>query len=147
MRILLFVFILIPALELWLLIRVGGQIGALNTIFLVIFTAFLGAFMLRKQGLSTLLRVRQRLDEGLLPAAEILEGLLLAVAGALLLTPGFVTDFVGFCCLLPSLRRKMVSMIIIRGALFSVGLSSADDAAAHDRDGRTIEGDYRREKD
>jgi len=91
-QILFLLFLLIPLLEIYLLIKVGGIIGALPTVFIVVFTAVLGAWLLRIQGLSTLMRVRSTLAQGGIPAVEMLEGAVLLVAGALLLTPGFFTD-------------------------------------------------------
>ena len=88
MRYLLLLFIVMPVLEMWLLISVGSQIGALPTIGLVLLTAVVGAGLLREQGFATLWRGRQKLQEGQLPTTEIAEGFILAVSGALLLTPG-----------------------------------------------------------
>ncbi len=101
-------FLTIPLVEIYLLIKVGGVIGAPMTIFLVVFTAVLGAWLLRIQGFSTLRRIQQTLNQGGLPAVELLEGALLLMAGALLLTPGFFTDAIGFACLVPVLRRTLI---------------------------------------
>ena len=84
------------------------MIGAMPTVLLVIVTAVVGAWLVRLQGFSTLQRVRRTLDSGGLPALELLEGVILLFAGALLLTPGFFTDIVGFLCLVPELRRQFV---------------------------------------
>lgn len=101
-------FLTIPLVEIYLLIKVGGVIGAPMTIFLVVFTAVLGAWLLRIQGFSTLRRIQQTVNQGGLPAVELLEGALLLMAGALLLTPGFFTDAIGFACLVPPLRRALI---------------------------------------
>ena len=108
MPLLLLLFILIPIIEITLLINVGQAIGAWYTVGLVMLSAFIGVNMLRQQGLSTLMRARSRMDSGEIPAQEMVEGLILAVGGALLITPGFVTDFFGFCCLIPFIRRGFV---------------------------------------
>ena len=152
MPILFFMFIVMPIIEMWLLIEVGSRIGALSTILLVLLTAMIGAWMLRQQGLSTMFRFNQRLEQGELPATEIFEGLLLAVGGALLLTPGFVTDAIGFACLLPFTRQALVNSLIRRGV---VNMSSRQGhyqrhetkRKVHtDRDGHTvIDGEYRRD--
>lgn len=113
-KILLFLFISVPLLEIYLLLKVGGYIGAMNTIALILLTAFIGTLLLRQQGLSTLARVQQTLDEGRLPAGALVEGLLLLVAGALLLTPGFFTDAVGFFCLVPSCRQWLAGHLLSR---------------------------------
>ncbi|MEQ9021528.1 MAG: FxsA family protein [Pseudomonadales bacterium] len=101
-------FLFMPVIEIWLIIQVGSSIGAGWTIMLIFFTAFLGAILLRQQGFSTLFRARQKMDDGQVPAGEMLEGLMLAFAGALMLTPGFVTDAVGFLLLLPPVRALLI---------------------------------------
>jgi UPF0716 protein FxsA len=108
LAILFLLFLTIPLVEIYLLIKVGGVIGAPMTIFLVVFTAVLGAWLLRIQGFSTLRRIQQTVNQGGLPAVELLEGAVLLVAGALLLTPGFFTDAIGFACLMPPLRRAFI---------------------------------------
>lgn len=114
MGVFLFLFIVMPIVEMVVLIKVGGMIGALNTVGLVLLTAVIGAALLRQQGLSTLLRANQRLNSGELPAREVAEGLILAVGGALLLTPGFVTDTIGFLCLLPGSRQWLAGHALKR---------------------------------
>ncbi len=114
-------FVLVPIVEIALFIQVGGAIGLLPTLVIVIATALLGTFMLRREGLATLTRARARLSSGALPAAEIIEGALLLVGGALLLTPGFMTDAFGFACLLPPSRRWLARRIG-DGALGRVGV-------------------------
>ena len=101
-------FLLVPLVEIYFLIKVGNLIGAIPTIALVVFTALLGAMLLRFQGLTTLTRSRHVLAQGQLPALEMLEGVLLLFAGALLLTPGFFTDAIGFAFLVPPLRQAVI---------------------------------------
>ena len=155
MRVLFSIFVIAPILEMWLLIEVGSQIGALPTIGCVLLTAVIGASLLRQQGVSTLLRARQRLDHGELPAREILEGLMLAVGGALLLTPGFITDAVGFICLIRPLRNAVIDQLLRRGIVqmqassFRTGngpdpFASGPDGA-REPDHVIIEGEYRKE--
>jgi UPF0716 protein FxsA len=108
----LLLFILIPILEMWLLIQVGSHIGALATIGLVLLTAMIGLALLRQQGFATLLRANQKMEAGQLPAQEIIDGLFLAVGGALLLTPGFFTDAIGFICLIPGLRKLLLGRLV-----------------------------------
>jgi UPF0716 protein FxsA len=110
----LLIFFLTPIVEMYLLIEVGGYIGAWPTIALVMITAVIGITLLRIQGLSTLTRGAGRLQSGELPAREMVEGLLLAVAGALLLTPGFVTDGIGFILLTPPLRGAIAERVLAR---------------------------------
>ena len=114
MRFIFALFIAIPILEMVVLIQVGQQIGALWTIVLVLLTAFIGINLLRYQGLSTLSRATWRMQSGQIPAQEMLEGILLAVGGALLLTPGFVTDTIGFLLLVPFTRQFFASRLMGR---------------------------------
>lgn len=109
---LLIALVAIPLLEVYLLITVGSRIGAGATIAIIVATAVVGAWLLRAQGWSTLARARRRLDSGELPAEELIEGAMLVVAAALLLTPGFATDAVGALVLLPGLRRALAQRIL-----------------------------------
>lgn len=111
-------FLVLPIIEIVVLIKVGSDelLGPLWTIFLVVLTAVVGAFLLRQQGLSTLARLKNNLSQGKIPAQEIIEGVLLAVGGALLMTPGFVTDTMGFLCLLPFSRQFIAKNIMKRSA-------------------------------
>ena len=102
-------FLLIPIVEIFLLIQVGGIIGALWTILLVALTAVIGVRLLKVQGVSMLTRAQKKMQIGQMPAQEILEGMGLVVAGAFLLTPGFFTDTVGFLLLFPPTRTWLVS--------------------------------------
>ncbi|MEE8424129.1 MAG: FxsA family protein [Thermodesulfobacteriota bacterium] len=108
---LLILFIVIPILELALLIKIGTMIGTLNTIALVILTAFIGAYMVRIEGLNILYRFQENLARGTLPAEEIFDGAMVLVAGAFLLTPGIITDIVGFLFVFPSSRRVIKKVI------------------------------------
>ncbi|MDO6443680.1 FxsA family protein [Marinobacter sp. 2_MG-2023] len=114
MPILLFIFIIMPIAEMAVLIQVGSVIGVFNTIGFVLLTAVAGAWLLRQQGLATLLKANQRLNSGELPAREVAEGLILAVGGVLLLTPGFITDAVGFFCLVPFTRHWLAAQALKR---------------------------------
>lgn len=118
--ILLALFVGAPLVELYILIKVGEVIGAGVTVLAVIGTAVLGAWLIRAQGLSTQTRLRQRLAMGEMPAMEVLEGAALLVAGVTLLTPGFVTDALGFLLLIPPLRRALIRAaarraVVVRG--------------------------------
>ena len=112
--ILMTLFLVVPIIEIYLLIKVGSYIGILPTIALVVLTAVIGASLLRSQGMQTYLRFNQSLSEGRMPANEILEGVALLIGGALLLTPGFFTDLIGFFCLLPITRQPVVAFIVNR---------------------------------
>ncbi len=139
---LLLLFFLVPLVEIYLLIEIGGVIGVGWTIFSVVFTAVLGAFLVRTQGFSTVQRIRTQLDQGQLPAMEMFEGLFLLVAGALLLTPGFFTDAVGFIFLTPPLRRSIIKYILSKGIVTTPGRGPA--AGEQQTPRQTIEGEYRK---
>ncbi len=141
MRFLLLIFIIVPIVEMWLLIQVGGVIGALPTIAAVLMTAVIGLALLRRQGLSTLLRVNQRMASGELPAEEMLEGIILAVSGALLLTPGFFTDAIGFAGLTPLLRQWLVRRLVGRVTMFQGGVVGGA-GFRQEINGETLEGEY-----
>ena len=110
----LLIFMLVPIVEMWILIEVGGWIGALPTIALVVLTATLGLSLLKRQGLSTLVRARRKMDEGSIPASELVSGVMITVGGALLLTPGFVTDAIGFALLIPQTRQWFLLKLVDR---------------------------------
>ncbi|MCZ6803229.1 MAG: FxsA family protein [Proteobacteria bacterium] len=111
-KILFILFLTIPLIEIMILIEIGRIVGAGYTIILVIGTAALGAALLRNQGLSTLAKVQSNMNQGNLPATEMIEGLMLLIAGALLLTPGFFTDIFGFLVLIPALRQRIAQTIL-----------------------------------
>jgi len=97
-------FTIIPFIEIYLLIKIGSYLGAFNTVVIVILTAFLGALLARYQGFQTMLRVRESLERGEMPAEELLDALLILLAGIVLLTPGFLTDLAGLVILIPTTR-------------------------------------------
>ena len=97
-------FTLIPVIEIYLLIKIGSQLGAFNTVALVVATGFAGAYLARVQGMQTMLRVRSSLQQGVMPAEEMLDAMLIFAAGIVLLTPGFVTDALGLLLLIPDTR-------------------------------------------
>ena len=104
-------FTIIPIFEIYLLIKIGTVFGALTSIALVIFTGILGAYLARIQGLQTLSRIQESLREGRVPSGELLDALLIGVAGLVLLTPGFLTDTIGFILLVPSSRNAIKSWL------------------------------------
>lgn len=122
MRFLFLLFIVVPLIEIMVLIQVGQMIGAWWTIGLVVLTAFIGINMLRYQGIATLNRANWRMQSGEIPAQEMVEGIFLAIGGALLLTPGFVTDAFGFMCLLPFTRAWMAKAL--KSRMLVMGTSS-----------------------
>ncbi|MDQ7075126.1 MAG: FxsA family protein [Gammaproteobacteria bacterium] len=144
LAILTLIFIVVPVLEIYLLIQVGGIIGAPWTIFLVLFTAILGGAMLRSQGMSALARAQTALQQGSLPAREMVDGLFLLVGGAFLLTPGFFTDALGFACLMPPLRALMFHFIVKRVQFSDMNMGGGH-SASRSQQNNTIEGEFRRD--
>ncbi|MDD2801490.1 MAG: FxsA family protein [Methylococcales bacterium] len=133
--------LIIPFAEIYLLLLVGGIIGVLPTILLVVFTAVLGTYLLKQQGLATFKRFQESLAQGAIPAYEMVEGPIILVGGALLLTPGFFTDALGFACLIPNVRRKIAQYVIENylvqpdGSVYGTKPRQAD----------VLEGEFRRE--
>ena len=135
--------LIIPFVEIYLLLKVGGIIGAFPTIFLVVFTAVLGTWLLRQQGFATFQRLQANLAQGTIPAYEMIEGPIILVGGILLLTPGFLTDILGLACLIPQLRRKIAQYVIENylvqtGGQFQWGKAKEKDV---------LEGEFRKEDD
>ena len=104
-------FTIIPIVEIYLLIEIGSIFGVLTAITLVILTGSLGAFMARMQGLQTLFRIQGSLREGRMPSRELLDALLIVIAGLVLLTPGFLTDSAGFLLLIPTTRNTIITWL------------------------------------
>lgn len=108
---LMLLFVLVPLVELYLLLKLGALIGAGPTIAIVIVTGVLGGSMARIQGFAVLRRVRESLDAGILPTDALIDGLFVLAGGLLLLTPGLLTDIVGFLALLPPTRELLKKWI------------------------------------
>ena len=140
---LLLLFIVLPLIETWLLIEVGQEIGALATIAAVIATAVGGSQLVRYQGMQAINDIRACQARGEPPAVPLLEGAALLVAGAFLVTPGFITDTLGFLMLVPPLRRQVARRLLSRMVVITPAGSpySGDPRRGHD----VIEGDFRRE--
>jgi UPF0716 protein FxsA len=104
-------FTLIPVIELYLLIKVGTVIGGFNTILLVIITGFLGAWLARLEGMNTMMKLRMNLQQGLMPAEELIDAVIIFFAGVVLITPGLMTDAFGLLLLWPVTRNKFKQML------------------------------------
>ncbi len=98
-------FTLIPVVELYLLIKVGTLIGGFNTVLLVILTGFAGAWLAKMEGIHTMLKVRMNLQQGIMPAEELMDALIILIAGIVLITPGLITDLFGLMMLWPVTRN------------------------------------------
>lgn len=101
-------FTVLPAADFYLLIKVGQNIGAWETVWIVLMTGFLGAYMARSQGLQILVRIQQEALRGEMPTKSLFHGLLIFVGGVLLITPGFITDSLGFLMLIPWCRSLLL---------------------------------------
>lgn len=112
-----FVFIVVPIVELAVIIWVGEQIGVLNTIGLLLILSLGGAWLVKREGLGVLRRFRAQLDARRMPGREVADGVLILLAGVLLLTPGFVTDALGLLLLLPPVRAAVRALALRRVAL------------------------------
>lgn len=150
----LLLFLAMPLIEVAAFVKIGGQIGAFWTIVLTVFTAFLGAFLVRTQGIRTLFNVKDQLAHGQLPAVAVVEGIILLVCGALLLTPGFISDTLGFLGLIPVIRTALASRIMTRvmvnqmggHSVFGQDTETPHNAGATKGQHTTIEGQFTREK-
>ena len=136
MKLLFFVLLLIPVIEIGLFIEAGTWIGTLNTLLLILATAAIGITLIRQQGLQTLFRARTKMDHGEVPAYEMMEGMILAIAGVLLLTPGFFTDSIGFILLLPMIQRLAISRMTNMSTVYT---QTRPQSEQH----RTIEGEFK----
>lgn len=144
-KILLLFFLTVPIIEMVLLLKIGAIIGVVPTVILVVTSAMFGATLLRNQGLSTFKRLRDTLSRQEIPTREIIEGPLLLLGGALLLTPGFITDVMGFYLLIPSTRKRFVEYLIDKH--FSIAQLQAGASVQHSNShkGTTIDGEFKRE--
>ena len=141
----LLLFVAVPLVELYFMLQVGSQIGAFTTVMLVIFTAVVGGLLVRQQGFSTLMRMRDTMQRGETPALEMLEGALLLLCGLMLLLPGFITDALGFILLIPPVRQFFIVWLLKKGRILSPGGNPA--GASHRSRGRIIEIDHWEKKD
>ena len=147
--IILALFILTPIIEIYLFIEIGSAIGALQTILLIVITAVIGVALLRHQGLSTMRKVQSQMEHGELPAVGMLEGMMLFFAGALLLTPGFFTDVIGFLFLVPPLRKALALWFLERsGTIVKMHTENTHyDSESHTHSKKHIEGEYHKRDD
>jgi len=104
---LLLAFTLIPVIEIYLLIKIGSNIGAFYTVMIVVVTGFTGAYLARVQGMRTMVKVRNSIQHGIVPENELIDAFLILVAGIVLLTPGFITDITGIILLIPKTRQSI----------------------------------------
>ncbi|MDE0236470.1 MAG: FxsA family protein [bacterium] len=129
-------FIAVPLVELYVIVETARSIGTLETIGLLIVVSVVGAWMVKAQGLAVLWRVRSKLGEGVMPGRELVDGALVLLAGALMLTPGFVTDAVGLLLLFPPTRMAIRPFIIrrFRHRVTYIGPEGTRPETIHDTD-------------
>lgn len=121
--VLVLVFLVVPLVELYVIIQVGGAIGALNTIALLVLMGVAGGWLMKREGLGVLRRIQTQLRDGQVPGNDLVDGLLILFGGALMLTPGFLSDLLGLCLLVPPMRavvrralaRRLRVRVIDRG--------------------------------
>lgn len=142
MGILLFLFILVPAVEVTILAQIVGAIGGLNTLLLVVVTGVVGAALAKRQGLGLLRQIQAETAAGRVPTGSLVDGAIILVAGALLVTPGILTDAVGFLCLFPQFRTVVKKQLRKRfERMVEQGQVQVHHPVMHDR--REDEGDGR----
>ena len=134
--VLVLLFLVVPLVELYVILQVGSTIGVLPTIGLLLLASFAGAWLVKREGAKAWAAFRLALDEGRVPARETADGALVILGGALLLTPGFVTDVVGLVCVAPPtravVRRSLLALASTRVAplrWFAMGQSGARTAS------------------
>lgn len=114
-------FLVVPLVELYVLLQVGSAIGALNTVVLVVLVGVAGAWLVKREGLGVVRRVRSQVAAGQVPGRELVDGFLILFGGALMLTPGFVTDLAGLALLLPPIRAAARRTLAHRLRVYVLG--------------------------
>ncbi len=132
--------LIVPIVEIAVFVEVGGAIGLWPTLAVVVATAIAGGVLLRLQGLATLARAREALARNEMPIREVIDGVFLLFAGALLLTPGFVTDGAGFMLFVPGVRAGLRALVARRFGPLGMQGSTGPDERRHTK---TIDGEFR----
>ena len=135
----LIIFVALPLLEVAAFAKIGAEVGVVNTLLFCVLTAAVGGWIVRQQGLETLFKAQSNLRGGKLPLNELFDGFCIVIAGALLLTPGFVTDFIGFSLLVPPFRSVLQKIAKKYGHFSVSGAASSSTASQYDD---IIEGEY-----
>lgn len=140
------IFTSVSLLEIYVLVKVGGFLGAWPTVLLVIITAFVGSALVRSQGLQLVKQLQQRMAAGEMPGQQLIEGIMLIITGVLLVTPGFVTDLSGLLLLQPTIRANIAKFIMANVKFASQGsMEGFTQSAKHDDS--IIEGEFERKED
>lgn len=138
--IIVFILIVLSASELSVMAQVSSQIGSISTILLTIFSAFIGISLVRNQGLQTIMQAKYSLEQGQIPAVQLIEGILLAIAGVTLIMPGFITDTVGILLVTPFIRRFIATQILKSKIVKATKFKSA-------KNGDIFEGEFEKKDD
>jgi len=120
-----FLLLAIPIVEIAAFIMIGGQIGTINTLLMILVTAIIGTFLLRWQGFQILNSIKAETEQGRIPGRALGDGAMILVAGILLLTPGFVTDAIGFSLFIPFVRSVIWSFLASKVSVIIPGTQSA----------------------
>jgi len=150
------VFTSVSLLEIFVLVKVGGFLGAWPTVALVIITALIGSSLVRSQGLQLVKQLQQRMAHGEMPGQQLIEGVMLLMTGVLLVTPGFVTDFSGLLLLQPKIRAGIANIILEKVKLttfnspaggYSQSATGSPFKDSKNNDDNVIEGEFERKDD
>ncbi len=125
--VLVLLFLVVPLVELYVIIQVGSALGALNTVVLLIVMALAGGWLMKREGLGALRRVQSQLSQGRVPGTELVDGFLILFGGALMLTPGFLTDLLGLSLLIPPVRALVRRELARRFQLRVIGRRGRDE--------------------
>ena len=142
----LLIFIFVPIVEIAVFIQLGSEIGLWNTVLLILLTAIIGTWILKSQGIATLQRAQEIIQQQVFPVTEVFDGLCLALAGILLLTPGFLTDAVGFLLFLPQLRvllRTQIWTLLAKSHGAHVWMNPENSVSSKRDKANTIDGSFR----
>lgn len=141
-------FLIIPFIEITLLIKLGGVIGVVPTVAIMVLTAIIGARLVRQAGLTTWMEAQRRMAAGEVPGQQLAEGVLLLIAGVMLLTPGLLTDLAGIIILIPAVRarlaRNMGRFVVVSSVTPPMG--GRAEPGSRPQSGDTIEGEFERKE-
>lgn len=134
-RILFLTFLIVPIIEIGLFIALGQAIGLWPTLLGIVITALIGSAIIRSQGVSLIAEIRRLTAQGQMPARQIADGFMLGISGALLLTPGYFTDAIGFLFLVPAIRGQVYQFVSQRVQIFATSSYSAQSSHPFNRSG------------
>lgn len=148
-RLLFLIFVIVPFIEITVLMQVGAVLGVLPTLAIIVITAYLGAQKVKQQGMATMANIQQKMAVGEMPSDDIIAGMLLLVAGVLLITPGFITDAFGLLLLFPTTRNALINLVknnIISPRVSTFNYSQNAEYQQHKPNNHIIEGEFERKE-